>query len=211
MKVKFLIYNVLFTTALLSFSQYKHPSKNRDELNQRIKEHREQYKINPPKSKTEEILRAENLTGLALGTAFPKLNYRSTNDEHFKFDSLYGKLVVVNFWFVGCVGCKLEEDNLKKLVQHFSGNRDIKFIGLSRSDLEKTSNYLNKHGDFGYEVLCVDDSKVYDQAFNILTFPSHMILDDEGFVIKNFTLPIYDQEVLEAYIKELESLLSNLD
>jgi peroxiredoxin len=93
--------------------------------------------------------------------------------------SLKGKTVVLNFWFVGCVPCQEEMPLLNRLTQTYQDKDDIIFLSFSRSSKSETKKFLSKN-EFKYEV--VTDAKPIAQTFNVSGYPSNFIIDKEGIV-----------------------------
>ncbi|WGQ10435.1 TlpA disulfide reductase family protein [Pedobacter gandavensis] len=55
-------------------------------------------------------------------------------DQYGKLRSLSefkGKLLVLDFWFTGCLGCSVLAKELKPIIQSYIGNKDIEFISIS--------------------------------------------------------------------------------
>src|SRR5215210_5556853 len=54
--------------------------------------------------------------------------------------ALKGKVIVLNLWFINCPNCREEIEMLNSLVDQYSGNKDVVFVGLAASkkaDLQK--------------------------------------------------------------------------
>ncbi|MDR7128778.1 cytochrome oxidase Cu insertion factor (SCO1/SenC/PrrC family) [Algoriphagus sp. 4150] len=53
------------------------------------------------------------------------------------YKDLKDKLIILNTWFVGCKGCKEEEENLKQLTEEFKDRKDIVFLSFAMSSPQK--------------------------------------------------------------------------
>ena len=91
--------------------------------------------------------------------------------------SLKGKVIVINFWFIGCAPCVAEIPALNKLVQHYKAKK-VAFIAFGNSSHQPTvKQFLPKH-KFDYQI--ITDSKAYAAQFNIDSWPTNMVFDQVG-------------------------------
>ena len=139
----------------------------------------------------------EKTLGLPIGSVFPEFEYVDLSGKKLENSDLKGKLIVLNTWFVGCSGCKLEEENLKKLTSEFKDRDDIVFLSFSMSPPKKIERYFSKRGDFGYYTSSIDRNWVKEN-FKIELSPTHYIIKD-GVLVEQISTPIYPYQVYEWY------------
>jgi peroxiredoxin len=144
--------------------------------------------------------------GLNLNDEFPNFEYKDFLGNAIRLSDYRDKLIVINFWFVGCVGCRQEEPYLKRLTTLFKNNSNISFISFCNSKPAKTKKYIEKYGDFGYKVIPFDNSKTIAEKFKVTTYATHMIIKD-GKVVENFTFPITTDNELNWYIERINNEL----
>ncbi|WP_268035644.1 TlpA family protein disulfide reductase [Algoriphagus sp. PAP.12] len=135
--------------------------------------------------------------GPELGEKFPEFEYRNLQGEVIYSDDLTDKLVVINSWFVGCTGCKQEEENLRKLTQELSGDKKIVFLSFAMSSPQRIERYFSKGGDFGYQTATVE-RKWIESTFLVTVSPTHFIVKD-GVLVEKITLPIANEQTLDWY------------
>ena len=114
-----------------------------------------------------------------------------------EFSELKEKVIVLNTWFVGCTGCKQEEENLKKLTEELKDHKDIVFLSFAMSSPQKIERYFSKNGDFGYKTASVE-RKCVNENFKIEISPTHYIIKD-GILVELISMPIFSPEILYWY------------
>lgn len=113
------------------------------------------------------------------GKASPSFDAVTLSGKRVNLESLKGKTVVVNFWFVGCKPCEEEMPGLNQLVKEYRDSTNIVFLSFSRSGKSETKNFLAKN-EFDYEA--VSDAQSIAKLFNVSGYPSHFIIDNKGIV-----------------------------
>jgi thiol-disulfide isomerase/thioredoxin len=96
---------------------------------------------------------------------------------------LRGKVVVLNFWFTGCLPCVAEFPALNKLVEEFTG-KDVVFIAMAREDEKRLKPFLQKR-KFDYAI--VPNAAEPTVQFGALKFPTHIIVDKKGNIASRIT------------------------
>ncbi len=118
----------------------------------------------------------------------------------YSLESLKGKVIVLNFWFVECHPCVSEMPELNKLVEKYKG-KDIVFLGISASDKAKIEKLLKTTG-FTYQL--IPDGKIAIESYGIDIFPANIVIDKDG-VIQFSTIGIGPNN-----IKNLDTTISKL-
>ncbi len=139
----------------------------------------------------------EGSLGLPIGTEFPQFDYIDIDGNKLEYSDIKDKLIVLNTWFVGCTGCKQEEEYLIKLTDELKDREDIVFLSFAMSSPPKIERYFAKRGDFGYKTASVD-SKWVEENFNIKLSPTHYIIKD-GILVELISIPISAPQLLEWY------------
>lgn len=101
------------------------------------------------------------------------------NGKGFKLKKLHGKIVVLNFWFIGCPPCRLEIPELNKLALSYTNDPDVVFIAFGLDDSYDINQFIS-YSPFNYHI--VDNSKPYADLYRIDLFPTNVVLDREGKV-----------------------------
>jgi thiol-disulfide isomerase/thioredoxin len=147
--------------------------------------------------------------GPELGTTMPEIgDLVDIEGDTISFDELNEGITVLNFWFVGCKGCKMEEPNLKALSSHFEDQPDIKFISFYRSSPELIDSYFAKNEKFGYKVISVQ-RPFFLEKFNTVGAPSQFYYLN-GRLIDRTSGAMESPEKLEWMINYLNGLSRQL-
>ena len=96
----------------------------------------------------------------------------------YSLESLKGKVIVINFWFVECKPCVMEMPELNKLVEKFQG-KDVVFLGFATNDKSKIESFL-KTKTFNYNIIA--GSGEIANSYTVKAFPTHLIIDKNSIV-----------------------------
>ncbi|MEB2776643.1 redoxin domain-containing protein [Algoriphagus sp. D3-2-R+10] len=165
------------------------------------------YNLSNP-DELEECIQIHKKTtlGLPVGSEFPKFDYLDIEGKKTEYKDLKEKLIILNTWFVGCTGCKQEEENLQKLTEEFKDRDDIEFLSFAMSSPQKIERYFSKRGDFGYKTASVD-RKWVDENFKIELSPTHYIIKD-GILVELISMPFVSPQLLEWYRNRILGFLA---
>jgi peroxiredoxin len=98
--------------------------------------------------------------------------------NNYSLESLKGKVVVLNFWFIECKPCVMEIPDLNKLVEKYKG-KDVVFLGIANNDKAKIQKFLEKQ-PYNYNLIAGDNKVAND--YGIMAFPTHIIIDKNSTV-----------------------------
>ena len=90
--------------------------------------------------------------------------------------ALRGKVVVLNFWSLGCAPCRAEIPELNRLVKDFK-DQDVVFIAFGLDGAKEVQASL-KELNFNYHL--VPDSSTIAAKFDVSTYPQHVVIDRQG-------------------------------
>lgn len=111
-----------------------------------------------------------------------------------QLSGLKGKVVVVNFWSIGCGPCIGEMPALNKLVQKYKGNEEVVFLAITGDEKEKLLQFFKKR-KFLYTVVN-KGGKVSDD-YKIESLPVHIVIGKNGTVVNR---SIGAREDIAAYL-----------
>lgn len=148
-----------------------------------------------------------NRTGIPVGKKLPSFSYTDIYGKTITITDFDNKLLVLNFWFVGCKGCKQEEPYLTKLTEDLK-NENVEFVSFCQSSASRTKSYINKNGNFGYKVVSIKSKKEIIEKFGVETFTTHLMIRD-GVILENFSFPLTTDDEIdwfkEQILKELQT------
>ncbi len=93
--------------------------------------------------------------------------------------ALKGKVVVLNFWFIGCFPCVQEMPELNETVQAYQG-QDVVFLGLTFDKGKETKAFLQRT-KFDYRIIA--EAKSIIDLYGGGGFPRNIVIDKTGTVI----------------------------
>lgn len=110
----------------------------------------------------------------------PAAKFRKTGLDGKVYDlsELRGKVVVLNFWFIGCAPCRVEMPGLNKLAAEFA-DKDVLFIGFATDGAEPLRKFLAEKR-FDYKVIPESGGVAAD--YGVGSYPTHVIIDQQGRV-----------------------------
>jgi thiol-disulfide isomerase/thioredoxin len=113
----------------------------------------------------------------ALGMT-PDFSAVTLDGKRIEKTSLTGGVTVLDFWFIGCPPCRAERPRLNDIVAEFGGK--VRFVGLAL-DSDAALKAYQASTPLNYEI--VPKSQDIATAFNVHSFPSHMVLDRAGRIV----------------------------
>jgi thiol-disulfide isomerase/thioredoxin len=118
-----------------------------------------------------------NLLPERIGTEFKYSEWKDLNGNVYNPEYLKGKILVINFWFVGCGPCEIEMPELNELVNQYKDNKEVLFLSFSRSSASKTKHFLNRKA-FKYQTIIMDES--LRNEFKISSYPTNYVIHKDG-------------------------------
>ena len=109
-------------------------------------------------------------------TPAPSFRVTSLDGEELESRSLRGKVVVLNFWFIGCAPCRAEIPSLNTLVDEFDQDKVV-FIAFARDSEAPLRSFLEKL-PFKYKI--IPSAADVIRKFNVSTYPTHIVIDQGG-------------------------------
>ncbi len=112
-----------------------------------------------------------------IGKKAPSFSMTDMNGKTISSESLLGKVVVLNFWFVTCKPCIEEIPDLNKVYKKYKNNPDVVFASITFNEKEKVSKFLKKHP---LEYPVISDARNLCNEFSVNSYPTNMVIDKEG-------------------------------
>lgn len=132
--------------------------------------------------------------------AAASFDVKSLSGESLRLADLKGKVVVLNFWYVGCVPCQVEMPGLNKLVDDLK-SEEVIFIGFALDDETRIHEFLKKN-PFKYKIVAGSSSIV--KLYGVSAYPTHILINKQGQI--EFTMTGGDP----AKHEELRPLIQGL-
>jgi thiol-disulfide isomerase/thioredoxin len=112
-----------------------------------------------------------------IGSKFHLQQFTDVNGKVYSESDLEGKVIVINFWFVGCGPCEVEMPELNALYNKYKDNSDIVFLSFAKSSQSKVLRFLEKK-TFNYPVISMTDE--HSKEFGIRYYPTNYVYDRSG-------------------------------
>jgi thiol-disulfide isomerase/thioredoxin len=122
------------------------------------------------------------------------------NGNNYSLESLKGKIIVINFWFVECKPCVMEMPELNKLVEKYN-NKEVVFLGFALNEKNKIEKFL-KTTQYKYNIIAA--AKEVVGTYGVTSFPTHIVID------KNSNIVLELSGLGPTTIDELDKVISTL-
>lgn len=121
---------------------------------------------------------------LAAGTQAPNVTFTDVDGNRFDLESLRGKTVLLNFWFLLCEPCRRELPQLSSMwgeIQSRCGD-DVVVLCVNKDDEgDAVLDYWIENDLLMTPVL--QEAGAVDAAFGIRSWPTNYVIDPEGRVV----------------------------
>lgn len=132
--------------------------------------------------------RVKGIESTMIGKTVPDFSTKKTLDgNEFKFSSLQGKYVLIDFWGVWCGPCVAEMPTVKKYADKYADKLTV--LGINSGDSkDKMYAFLEKNGYKWQQLMSSkgnnDDNFVL--RFNVAGFPTKFIIDPQGKILHRY-------------------------
>ena len=105
------------------------------------------------------------------------------NGNTYSLEELKGKVVVLNFWFIGCAPCRIEIPGLNDMLKHYD-KEEVIFIAFALDGKEELKKFL---AEFPFDYQIIPEAFAQADAYKVQGYPTHVILDKRGNVRSTLT------------------------
>ncbi len=140
-----------------------------------------------------------------VGTEFPDFDVLDIDGNRITKDALKGKVIVLNFWFIGCAPCEMERPALNELQKRYAENDDVVFIAFANNNKEQLDKFLADH-PIRYVVIPTEKGFV-KQVFELNSYPANIVVGKDGkFFFNSLASGIGIATILQ---REIDKALKN--
>ena len=140
----------------------------------------------------------------SVGSPFSTELLLAENGKTISFAEFKGKVVLVDFWFTGCMPCQKMNAALKPIVEYFENNEEVKFVSVN-VDQDRT-RWLNsiKGGLYTHKMsinLFAGESVINGkqhpilEKYKITGFPTLILLYDNRIYSLNLPRPLESDDI----------------
>lgn len=116
------------------------------------------------------------------GKQAPNLSYTLLDGSTQQLSDLKGKVVLLNFWFVGCKPCEVEVASLNQLLADY-GSKGFVIISLGLDDIEKAKAFAERKQ---CKYLIAANAKEQAAKYEVSSYPSNYLIDKNGVIQEVF-------------------------
>lgn len=114
------------------------------------------------------------------GMVAPAFSVKTLDGERVDMASLKGKVVVLNFWFIGCASCRAHQPKLNELKAKFAASDDVIFLAITADPSGDVKKYLSKER-FDYPQSTDADAVI--KAFRVVVYPKNIVVNKNGEIV----------------------------
>lgn len=146
---------------------------------------------------------------VACGMKMPSFEAHTVDGKTYKLEDFEGSLLVIDFWFTGCVPCKAEMPYLDKLAEELCG-KGVRFISVSLDTGEQLMETWKKmvEGKGSSAVLNLNLPGGFKSDFmktlGIRSVPRMLLVDREGRIVDAYAKRPSDPKLKQ----QIEQLLA---
>lgn len=111
------------------------------------------------------------------GTDAPVFSAHMIDGKFLDAADLKGKVVVLNFWFIGCPGCMDEMPKLNELATKFPDRDKVVFIAVATNTAQELRQFLARN-KFDYKM--VGSGKAVIDLFHFSGYPRNIVIGKDG-------------------------------
>ena len=114
------------------------------------------------------------------GMTAPEFKVSVIDRPNATLSSLRGKVVVLNFWFIGCPVCRALKPQLNEFKARFDGNDDVVFLAMAPDRENDVRQYL-KTEPFDY--IQATDANPALAMFKFGGYPKNVVISQTGEIV----------------------------
>lgn len=153
--------------------------------------------------KAQPVLPKAQLDLLAAGSIAPDWILFDAKDKKMSLAQLKGKVIMMDFFFIGCFGCMEALKPLNKLHEKYR-NKDVVMVSMTFRDNKKSVTEFKEDYNIKYPIYINAGDVV--KSYNVEAFPTFYFIDKEG-KIANVVVG-YDDNFEEKVISIIDKLLN---
>ncbi|CAA6805571.1 MAG: Unknown protein [uncultured Aureispira sp.] len=133
--------------------------------------------------------------------SLPSFELLNLTGKKYNHQSLKGKITILSFWFTASHICVTDILDLNNLAQKYSAKEDCIWLAPALDNTTNLSRFLR--GKNWYLEFAADQEKLA-LKFGILTYPTHLVIDQQGSILKAVVRP---QETIETLNQILKTII----
>lgn len=114
------------------------------------------------------------------GMQAPQFSVRTLDGKTLTPADLKGKVIVLNFWFIGCPVCSAHKPKLNQLKAKFAENDKVVFLAMTADPGSEVKKYLNREP---FDYVQSADAKAALDKFVFSGYPKNIVIGKTGEIV----------------------------
>jgi thiol-disulfide isomerase/thioredoxin len=149
--------------------------------------------------------RESDLRDCFIGLEFPDFNLTSIDGTPYTLSDLRGKVILLNFWFIGCAPCVAEMPLLNQLKEEY---QEQDFLLLTFSTDNKASIFSFKKNREMNFVIFENSKDIIENKFHLsYVYPTNIFIDKEGKIVEFKTGGALSEDKISLTKREFKAII----
>lgn len=131
------------------------------------------------------------------GMLAPEFAVQTLDGKVLTSKDIRGKVLVLNFWFIGCSVCRAHKPMLNELAGKFADHGDVVFLAMTADPAGEVRKYLTRER---FDYVQAADAKSSMDAFVFSGYPKNIVINKAGEIVY-WRSPIKAWEKFESVIR----------
>ncbi len=131
------------------------------------------------------------------GVTAPNVRFKTLDGQTMSMAELRGKVVVLNFWFIGCPVCHAEKPQLNELRSKFISDDRVVFIAVTADPASSVRKFVSR---VPFDYIQTADADFAQKQFVVGSFPKNIVVSKTGEIVY-WRSPVKAWEKFESVIR----------
>lgn len=131
-------------------------------------------------------------TGLEVGKRAPDFTIYTLDGDPVTLSKLRGKIVMINFWAIGCSACVAEMPDIEAVYKTWSGPKELKLLAINAGDHPIYIEKFIKEEKLTMPIY-IDSDRTAVTGYQISRIPRTLFVDSTG-IIRKIELGRFDNQ-----------------
>jgi thiol-disulfide isomerase/thioredoxin len=114
------------------------------------------------------------------GMMAPEFSVKTIDGKTITSSELRGKVVVLNFWFIGCAVCRAIKPKLDIFKARFAGEADVVFLAMTGDPEDEVEKFLKKQPS---DYIQTANALGSMSRFAFSGYPKNIVIDKQGKIV----------------------------
>lgn len=114
------------------------------------------------------------------GATAPSLLLQTIDGQAITPEQSKGKVLVLNFWFIGCPACLYEMPRLNEMAAKLAGNDSVVFLAMTADPQNQVKKFLARE-KFDYRIAA--DAGPAMKSFGFTGYPKNIVIGKDGRIV----------------------------